>query len=309
MPKVPKIILAIVEEGPDILVILVIAAAGSFMVRRLFRGVKDVIVERMNKRGDATAYETEKNVKTIEAVLARSLSILIWVAALLAILRRIHIDISPILTGAGVVGLAVGFGSQTLIKDVIAGLFLLIENQIRVNDSAMINGTAGSVEEVNLRTTVLRGESGGLHIFPNGSITSLANLSRDFAQYIFEFTLTHDSNVEAAFAEMTAVIERMRTEDAYKHFILAPLEIYGLDRILEQGVVIKGRIKTIPHKQWGVGREAVKRMRRAFAEGGVALATRELSVRFEGGAGAKEFSREELKEIVREVLRESQQHG
>ncbi len=304
MPKVPKILQAIIDEGPDILTILVLAAAASFILRRAFRGLKDLIVERMNKRGDATALDTEKNVKTLEAVLGRSISLLIWASAVLAILKRIHVDISPILTGAGVLGLAVGFGSQTLIKDVIAGMFLLIENQIRVNDTALINGVAGTVEEVNLRTTVIRAENGGLHIFPNGSITALANLSREFAHYVFEFMVTHESDVEAAFSAMTDVIETMRKEPAFEPLILGPLEVHGVDKILEPGVVIRGRIKTLPHKQWGVGREANKRMRVKFAACGVALANRELNVRFEGAAGGQ--SRDELKALIREVLRETE---
>ena len=307
MPKLPKIVVAIIEEGPDILIILAIAAVANFILRRLIRGFKDLVVERMNKRGDATAFETEKNVKTIEAVLGRTLSLFIWASAILAILNRVKVDISPILTGAGVLGVAVGFGSQSLIKDVIAGLFLLIENQIRVNDTALINGTAGTVEEVNLRTTVIRAENGGLHIFPNGSITALANLSREFAHYVFEFVVTHESNLDDAFAAMMAVIEQMRTESAYANLILAPLEIHGVDKIMEQGVVLRGRIKTLPHKQWGVGREANKRIRQKFAELGVHLANRELTIHIEGET--KKFSKDELKTIIREVLRESEGEG
>jgi small conductance mechanosensitive channel len=306
MPKVPKIIKAAIEEGPDILTILAIAFVASYILRRLFRGLKDLIVERMNKRGDATSLETEKNVKTIEAVVGRSLSLLIWAFAILAILKRLDVDISPILTGAGVLGLAVGFGSQTLIKDVIAGMFLLIENQIRVNDSAMINGVAGLVEEVNLRTTVLRAENGGIHIFPNGSITALANLSRDFAHYVFEYMITHDSDVEVAFTAITEAVDDMRKEPAFEKFILAPADLYGVDRIVEQGVVIRGRIKTLPHKQWGVGREANKRIRARFAECGVKLASREVGVRMESGKADALPSREELKAVIREVLRENE---
>src|SRR5690242_9418561 len=130
MPKLPKIIQTLIEEGPDILVILLITIVVNFVVRRIFSGTKNIVIQRMNKRGDAISLDTEKNVKTIEAVLGRAISLLIWTSAILAVLKRIHIDISGILTGAGIVGVAVGFGSQTLIKDVIAGLFLLLENQI-----------------------------------------------------------------------------------------------------------------------------------------------------------------------------------
>ncbi len=305
MPKLPKIVITLIEEGPDILLILGLAAVAAFLWKRLLHGVESWIVERMNKRGDANALDIEKNVKTIEAVLARSVSLMIWTSAVLVVLKKLKFDISPFLTGAGVIGVAVGFGSQTLIKDMIAGLFLLIENQIRVNDTAAINGVTGTVEEVNLRTTVIRAENGGLHIFPNGSITALANLSRGFAHFVFEYTVEHDSNVDQAFEIMSETIEEMRTEDAYKSLILGSLEVHGLDRIVEQGIVLRGRIKTLPHKQWGVGREANKRIRARFAKAGIRFATRELSIHFDSAGAPAGLDQEELKAIIREVVRET----
>lgn len=308
MPKVPKIILTLIEEGPDILVILLITVVANFILRRIFSGTKKFLIQRMEKRGDAISLDTEKNVKTIEAVLGRALSLLIWTSAILAILKRVKIDVSGILTGAGIVGVAVGFGSQTLIKDVIAGLFLLLENQIRVNDSALINGVAGSVEEVNLRTTVIRAENGGLHIFPNGSITTLANLSRGFAHYLFDFVITPDSNIDTAFATMTAVIDEMRLEPPYKDVILAPLEIYGVDRVMEQGINIRGRIKTLPHKQWGVGREANKRFLARFAVAGISLSSRLVNIKVDGHETTTgSLNRDDIKNLIREVLEESRQ--
>jgi len=309
-----------IDEGPDILIILAIAAIASFLFRRLLRGVKDWSIERMNRHGDANSLDNEKNIKTIEAVLGRSLTFVIWAGAALAILQKLKIDTSALITSAGIVGVAVGFGSQTLIKDVIAGLFMLIENQIRVNDGALINGIAGVVEEVNLRTTVVRAENGALHIFPNGSITALANLSRGFAQYLFEFVVEHGANVDKAFTIMSGVIDQMREEEAYKGQFLAPLEIYGVDRIIEQGVVLRARIKTQPHKQWGIGREANKRIRAQFAQNGIPLAAREWNVNFSGGGtgipasapglaaaappAVSQMNRDELKSLIREILRE-----
>ena len=305
MPKLPKLVTAILEQWDDILILLAVAWLSSFLVRRLLNGLKNIIVERMNKRGDASSLDVEKNVKTIEAVLGRTLSFMIWGGGIVAVLQRLKVDTSAFVTGAGIVGVAVGFGSQTLIKDVIAGLFLLIENQIRVNDAAMINGVAGTVEEVNLRTTVIRAENGGLHIFPNGSITALANLSRGFAHYVFEFTVAHDTDPDKAFAIMNDVIDQMRKEDPYKATILGPLEIHGLDRILEQGIVLRGRLKTSPHKQWAAGREANKRILAEFERAGIKMASREWSIRMDGGGSSNDsMKRDELKTLIREVLRD-----
>lgn len=302
MPKLPKLVNEILDQWDDILILLAVAGLSSFLVRRLLNGLKNIIIERMNKRGDASALDVEKNVKTIEAVLGRTLSFMIWGGAVIAILHRLKVDTSAFVTGAGIVGVAVGFGSQTLIKDVIAGLFMLIENQIRVNDAAMINGVAGTVEEVNLRTTVIRAENGGLHIFPNGSITALANLSRGFAHYVFEFTVAQDTNPDKGFEIMNSVIEQMRKEDPYKSTILAPLEIHGVDRILEQGIVLRGRLKTTPHKQWAAGREANKRILAEFERAGIQIASREWNIRMDGGGEG--LRREELKVLIREVLRD-----
>ncbi|BDC52265.1 hypothetical protein F183_A45800 [Bryobacterales bacterium F-183] len=308
MFKVPKIVHAFIEEAPDIALILLVAGLASLLVRVLFKKVKDLIIERMNKRGDSNAFDTERNVKTIESVLERTVRLFIWASAILACLNKLRIDISPILTGAGVVGLAVGFGSQALIKDVISGLFLLIENQIRINDSVMINTVAGSVEEVNLRTTVIRAENGAIHIFPNGSITSIANFSRQFSFYVLEYTVASNADPRQAFDLLTKIVDEMREEVEYKNVLLAPVEIHGVDKIRENGVGLRARIKTIPGKNFAVGREINRRVLERFPAAGIPLANGDVNVRISGGelAGAAEaaLTRENIKAMIREVQRE-----
>lgn len=308
MFKLPKIVRTFIDEAPDIALILFFAALTSLAVRVLFKKVKDLIIARMNKRGDSNAFDTERNVKTIESVLERTVRLFIWASAILACLNKLHIDISPILTGAGVVGLAVGFGSQALIKDVISGLFLLIENQIRINDSVMINNVAGGVEEVNLRTTVIRAENGAIHIFPNGSITSIANYSRQFAFYVLEYVVSSTADPKKAFELLTQIVDEMREEPDYKHILLAPVEIHGVDKIRENGIALRGRIKTIPGKNFTVGREINRRVLTRFPEAGIQLANSDVNVRISGGelAGAAEaaLTKENIKAILREVQRE-----
>ena len=167
----------------------------TVLTKRLLRAVRKYAVALMVRRGDVLDMELEKRAATIVTVIRRPLLLLIWVAVTITILEEMRLPIGPLLAGAGVgfgaVGVAIGLGAQGLIKDVIGGLFLLMENQIRVNDVAVINGTGGLVEEMNLRTTVLRAENGAVHIFPNGSIQSLSNLTREYSYYVFELPVRY----------------------------------------------------------------------------------------------------------------------
>ena len=128
--------------------------------------------------------ERTKRARTLGALLQKTLAVVVIVIAGLMILRELDVDITPVLTGAGIVGLAVGFGAQTLVRDVISGFFLILEDQVRVGDVAVVNGQGGLVEAVNLRTIVLRDEEGTVHVFPNGEVKTLANKSKDFSYYV-----------------------------------------------------------------------------------------------------------------------------
>lgn len=291
------------ETALHILLILAVAATATFLVRRLTRAIEAYALKKMQQRGDTTALELEKNVRTIQLVLSRSLAFVIWAGAALAVLRRVGVDTSPFLTGAGVLGVAVGFGSQTLIKDVIAGLFLLIENQIRVGDTATINTVTGSVAEVNLRTTVLRAESGALHYFPNGSITALANLSVEFSFYILELVVPHETPVETAFEIIRQTGAELQTEQPYKNTMLGPVEIQGVDKFLEAGFAIRIRIKTTPGQHYNAGRELNRRLMANLRTRGIELPTRSLNLRTDPRV-LQAIERDEIKNLVREVLAE-----
>src|SRR5579871_411891 len=160
--------------------ILLFAFICTRAMGRILRVLRSHIIKMMLKSGSGNEYEIEKRVQTVSGVSKKGIIVLIWTIALIMILKELNFEIWPLVTGAGVIGVAVGFGAQSIIKDILSGLFLLVENQIRINDVAVINGKSGLVEEINLRTTVIRAEDGAVHIFPNGSIQSISNLTREY---------------------------------------------------------------------------------------------------------------------------------
>ena len=198
--------------------------------------------------------------------------------AALMILRELDIDITPILTGAGIAGIAIGFGAQTLVRDIISGFFLIFEDQVRVGDVVNVNGQGGLVEEVNLRTLVLRDEQGAVHIFPNGEVKTLANMSKDFSYYVITVGVAYDDDVDRAVEAMTDAAAGMMNEPDFKPHILAPLEVFGVDAFEPGQLVIKARIKTVPLKQWVVGRELRKRIARVFSDRGIHMPTARMVV-------------------------------
>ncbi len=215
--------------------------------------------------------ESAKRTKTLSDMLQNVLSVAIMAMAALTVLQELRVNIMPILTGAGILGLAIGFGAQTLVKDVISGFFLILENQVRVGDVAQINGTGGLVEAINLRTIVLRDQSGAVHIFPCGSVTTMTNLSMDFAYALLDIDVAykHDTDEVVAVLEQTAAT--MREAPEFGPLTLEPLEVIGIERFWESSVTIRVRIKTLPLKQWTIAREYRRRLKKAFETSGIEI--------------------------------------
>jgi moderate conductance mechanosensitive channel len=257
--------------------VLLVAAVAFAIVRTVA-----VLVKRfehdVNFGSGLDALERAKRARTLGSVLTNITTAVVLLIAVLMILREFHVDISPALTGAGIIGVALGFGAQTLVRDFIAGFFLLLENQVRVGDVVAINGVGGLVQEISLRTIVLRDEEGTVHVFPNGGITTLANRSMQFSYYVINLPLAYGEDTDEAAALVTSIAATLQEEDAYRPFILAPLEIIGVDAFEEHAVRLKVRIKTAPLKQWFVGRELRRRVLRAFAERGLEMWTPQRTV-------------------------------
>ena len=217
------------------------------------------------------ALERSKRAKTLGSVVRNFGTALVTAVAVLMVLRELDLDIGPVLASAGVVGLAVGFGAQTLVRDIISGFFLILEDQVRVGDVAAINGQGGLVEAINLRTIVLRDAEGTVHVFPNGAITTLANRSKDFSYYVIDLPISYSEDPDRVVALLREIGAGLQADDAVGPMILEPIEILGVDAFADWWVTLKLRIKTVPQKQWEVGRELRRRILHAFEEHGIEI--------------------------------------
>jgi small conductance mechanosensitive channel len=253
------------ESGLKVLLIVVL----SYALVRTVGLVVSRFEHELNRGTGLDALERAKRARTLGSVITKVATALIVGIAVLMILREFRIDIAPVLTGAGIVGLAVGFGAQTLVRDIISGFFLILEDQVRVGDVAAINGIGGLVEELNLRTIVLRDVEGTVHVFPNGSITTLANRSKDFSYYVIDLPISYQEDPDRITAILRQIGAGMQNDVSYGPFILDPIEILGVDAFGLWSLQLKVRIKTVPLKQWEVGRELRKRIKKAFAELGI----------------------------------------
>lgn len=289
--------------------ILVAAFLLTRLIHRWAPRLRDRAVAAMRRHAEVSDLELEKRAATLSGIFRKTLVVLIWVAAAVMCLREAGFDIGPIVAGAGIAGLAVGFGAQNLVRDVISGLFLLVENQIRVNDVVVINGTGGLVEEINLRTTVLRSQDGTVHIFPNGAITSLSNMTREYSYYVFDVGVAYKEDTDRVTEVLREVAHDLMQDPEYAPLILEPLEVLGVDKFADSAVILKARIKTLPIQQWKVGREMNRRIKKRFDELGIEIPFPHLSLYF--GEASKPVrlqldgaTREELKALIREVLDE-----
>ena len=286
-----------------IAVILVFAYIATLVVSRLLRGLRKYTVKMMLRARGGNEIEVEKRAKTISGLARKVLLVLIWTIAWLMVLKEMNFDVRPLLAGAGVVGVAIGFGAQNIVKDVLGGLFLMMENQVRVNDVAIINGKGGLVEEINLRTTVLRGEDGAAHIFTNGNIQSLSNLTREFSYYVFTLGISYQNDTDQAVAVLKQLAEELANEEPYRAAILAPLEIWGVDQLSNSAVMIKARFKTLPSQQWLVGREMNRRIKKRFGEAHIDLTPSTQPVYLLPQLTPE--LRDQIQQAVREVLKEA----
>jgi len=253
-----------------ILLIMIIAWVALFAARVAMRRLEAALIDRGEKEGDIPS-EAEKRAETLARLLRQGIVILIWLMAALVVLRELGVEIGPILASAGVAGLAIGFGAQNLVRDVISGFFMILENQVRVGDVAVVNGTGGLVERVNFRTIVLRDLSGIVHVFPNGTITTLANLTREWSAYVFDIGVAYKEDVDRVMEIMREVGRELRADEKFGHNMVADVEVFGVDAFADSAVVIKGRLRTKPIKQWDVGREYRRRLKHAFDAQGIEI--------------------------------------
>ena len=250
--------------------VLLLAWLGMAILKRILSRLEQRLLEHSSTDGEPPS-ESEKRVETLIRLVRQAALILLWVTTLLILLKELGLDVAPILASAGIVGLAVGFGAQNLVRDFISGFFFILENQIRVGDVVRVNDTGGLVEQVNFRTIVLRDVAGIVHIFPNGTVSTLSNLTNDWSAYVFEIGVAYKENTDEVIAVMKVVGAEMKKDEKIGLYMLEEPEIFGVDKLDNSAVIIKGRIKTRPVRQWLVGREYLRRIKLAFDHAGIEI--------------------------------------
>jgi small conductance mechanosensitive channel len=246
--------------------IIVLIAAG-------LRRAAVLLVQRFEDELTAGAtiddVERDKRARTLGSIVNTVATGLIVGTAGILVLNEIGVNVAPVLTGAGIAGIAIGFGAQTLVRDLLGGFLLILEDQVRVGDVAEINGTSGLVEQLNLRTIVLRDIRGTVHVFPNGGITTLANHSKDFSCYVIDLDIPYDEDPDRV-ADVARDVDRdMRSEPTFETLILEPVEIVGVVGYGQWSMQLRIRMKTVAQRQWVVGREFRKRLRKALNRHGI----------------------------------------
>jgi small-conductance mechanosensitive channel len=252
----------------------VLTIVGAFIVVRGANLAIHYLQHRLGRRHAESDFEWQRRSATLGGILTSVVNVSVGFVATLMALGELSVDVMPILTGAGIVGLAVGFGAQNLVRDVISGFFLILEDQVRVGDIARINGATGTVEQINLRTIVVRDAEGAVHVFPNGTITALANLSKQFSFAVVDLKVPHAENLDRAIAALRDVGDAMEKDAEWAPLLLAPVEEPSLESLVGGGTTVRIRCKTPPLRHGAVANELRRRILAAFADRGIRLSSR-----------------------------------
>jgi len=252
-------------HGVNITVILV----GAFVVTRGSNLAIEHLQFKLARRHATNDFEWQRRAATLAGILTSLVTAVVAFVVVLMLLRELTIDVLPILTGAGIAGLAIGFGAQNLVRDVISGFFLILEDQVRIGDIARINGVGGTVEQINLRTIVLRDGEGAVQVFPNGTITTLANLSKQYAYAIVDMRVSYAENIDRVIGTMREVGESMERDPRWSAVVQAPLEVTGVESLADGAATVRAKFKTLPLNQGKVANELRRRLMGAFVGRGI----------------------------------------
>jgi len=270
MPKVMETLISLAQSSLRIIVVVIVGYLAIRLLKIAMNRLESILI-KAGQTTETSPGASRQRVQTLIGVLGTISFVIVWFVVGLMLLGQIGINIGPILAGAGVVGLAVGFGAQNLVRDLVSGFFLILENQIRVGDVAMINGTGGLVERITFRTVTLRDQSAVVHTFPNGTIQTLSNRTKDWSAYVIDVGVAYKEDTDRVVEVMRRVAEEMRAEPEYGSVMLEPIEVLGVDDFADSAVIIKARFKTQPLKQWFIGREYRRRLKKAFDAEGIEI--------------------------------------
>lgn len=255
-------------HGLSVLLILIGSVIAYFLWKRVIR----LLVRRIQSLDDVEDSDLDKRTQTIGNVLHSAGIVVILVTTILMILPEFSIDITPVLASVGIVGLAAGLGAQTLVKDVISGMFILIENQYTVGDVVEIQGVTGTVEEITLRVTAVRDVTGAIHMIPMGDIRQVANKSRDWSRAIVDVNITYEEDVDEAVKALQTLAQNLLEETEFEDTLLEEPFVTGIEGLEDWAVRLRLMVKTVPNAQWDVQRWLRHQIRHEFEQRGIELA-------------------------------------
>ncbi|UOD49499.1 mechanosensitive ion channel family protein [Orrella daihaiensis] len=247
----------------NVIIIIVIALIARKLIGRLLN------VVHIRLRSKMTGAEERKRIDTIDRILGYVASVVIGVITVMVVLAELGISIAPFLATAGVVGIAISFGAQSLVKDYFTGFVMLIENQIRQGDFVDVAGKSGNVEEVTLRYVRLRDGEGTVHFVPNSAITTVSNHSRDFAYAVVDVGIGYDANLGQTYEVIKQVGAELRQDPEIKEKILEDIQILGVTALADSAVTVRVRMKVVALEQWGVRRAILASLKQAFEKAGI----------------------------------------
>ncbi len=254
-------------SGIKIIGILIGLVILSQMSRWIVKWMEKFVYEK----DPLLASEAKKRAQTLGNILRHAFLIIIIFVAVMMILGELGVQLGPLLATAGIGALAIGFGAQSLVKDVISGFFIILENQYRIGDVIEVAGVSGLVESVSLRKTVLRDLQGKVHTIPNGEIKVVSNLSKEWSRSVLDLGISYREDIDRIVELLTQIGKELESEESFKGAILEPLQILGVEKFDESQMVLRMMVKTAPLRQWDVGRELRRRIKIRFDEKGIQL--------------------------------------
>lgn len=260
----------LLEHGVAIIVIIVI----SYLVYSFLRFLVPEVIERsIHARGRERRAKEEvaKRAKTLSGIISGVLGVIIALAAIFMILSELNIDIAPLLAGAGVVGIAVGFGAQSLVKDIFSGIFIILEDQYGKGDVVRIAGIAGLVEDITLRRTVLRDLDGVVHSVPNGEVRVASNLTKEWSRVNLNVPVAYGEDLDRVIAVLNRVGKEVAEDKEFGRLITSAPQVMGVDNFGDSAIEIKIVGETKPSQQWAVTRELRKRIKKTFDKEGIEI--------------------------------------
>ncbi len=259
-------------------VIMIINLVFFYLLIKLSNFIIDKFANKIIEKKDD--FEYKKQLITLKSIIKSIVDTIIIIFAVMFILNALGIDIRPILTAAGVLGVAVGFGAKRFFEDIITGLSLILEGQIRVGDYIEVSGHEGVVEKIDIKLIKLRDLKGRVHYIRNGMVDTVVNYTREFSYYVFDIGVSYDEDIENVVKVLRETDEEFRKSSESKDYVMEPLEILGVEKFDDSAVIVRARIKTLPIKQWEVGRAFNLAIKKKFDEKGIEIPFPQRTIHF-----------------------------